>query len=200
MLQREERNANIFLALCFFAFFFFAFYIAQRRVANSNTSTYIVTPVYRAATFVPRRMLRLVGYVTRVAFRKSSPPVSPEPAVPNVIGSDAEPSARQPDVPAVETTKSPGLTTEPPAVASPPATGEIENDEEKLMSSTSGEGSDRVVSESDEQESGVVDEAIITDPGLTEPVHAPARDGKLPPLSDTEDDGLPVGDYSKEEL
>jgi hypothetical protein len=98
MLQREERNANIFLALCFFAFFFFAFFIAQRRIANSNTSTYIVSPMYRAVTFIPRRMGRLAQAVAQAAFGKSSPGdvgATPAPSFLPIVGSTAEPNARQ---------------------------------------------------------------------------------------------------------
>lgn len=192
MLQREERNANIFLALCFFAFFFFAFYIAQRRVANSNTSAYIVTPIYRVTTFVPRRMLRLLSYAARVAFRKSSPSASPEPAVPTVIGSDAEPSARQPDAPAVETTKSPGMTTARPAVMPQSAKRETENDKRSVMSSSSGIGSDQVPSEPIKQESSVRDESTTSDSLITEVVR--------PPTSGKKDDGSEISDDGKAEL
>lgn len=59
MLVRDEKRANCFLGTCFVAFFLVAVFIAQRRVSKSNTATFIVRPIYRVATFVPRRFARI---------------------------------------------------------------------------------------------------------------------------------------------
>jgi hypothetical protein len=60
-LRREERRANFAIAICFAVFFLVAAYVTQRRIANSNTATYIVKPALRVIT-LPARVLRSIAY------------------------------------------------------------------------------------------------------------------------------------------
>jgi hypothetical protein len=98
-LKREERNANIFLACCFLAFFVVAFYVAQRRIVNSNTATYIVSPAYRVATFVPRRAMRIARALLRATVGPSGlqeVTATSTPSFAPVVGAESAPNSRKP--------------------------------------------------------------------------------------------------------
>jgi hypothetical protein len=71
-LRRDERRANFAIAICFAAFFLVATYVTQRRIANSNTATYIVSPVLRTVLF-PARVLRSL---ISAAFSRTSHPAN----------------------------------------------------------------------------------------------------------------------------
>lgn len=72
MLMRDEKRANCFLGTCFVAFFLVAVFIAHRRVSKSNTATFIVRPIYRVATFVPRKFARISRALVGAVFGSGS--------------------------------------------------------------------------------------------------------------------------------
>lgn len=96
ILNREERNANLFLAFCFLSFFLVALYVSQRRIGNSNTVTFLVKPAFRTATMPFRVLMAIVRSVTGGGRSKRSAMTTPKPSFAPVPGVGSPPSARKP--------------------------------------------------------------------------------------------------------
>jgi hypothetical protein len=66
-LKREELKANIAIGVCSFIFFCVAAYVAHKRIATSNTATFIVRPAVQTVA-LPFRILRAIARAFRSCF------------------------------------------------------------------------------------------------------------------------------------
>lgn len=66
-LRWAERKANLVLGVSIAVFFIVALLVTQKRLANSNTATFIVRPAMTLATFPVRVTRTVVSVVARVS-------------------------------------------------------------------------------------------------------------------------------------